>query len=370
MRRWLSSLTLRTGAMLAVSGAATLFAQDAAQPMDPTTPAPRGTVADLDRAVAEAETDALFAQAKLELIVARRALADEQWGVAAQKANLALEALRSLRGRIDVGEQELVAEGILARAHREGGINTDPIHLERGIDAATEIARGYDGVDKPEIDTRGNAKEIRARTLRQVPDRYGYRPGRSIFDVDRIDDREEARRAYQDALRDAYKDDEARLLVQVDEARTAPNGIVSYPDDWPEKAARRDARYPGGRIAKGASVTDADGTEWYVAVYDIHDLIYVPPDFVPVASMHPLENFRNFADRHAIRWQSQIFRGFPEDLAAGIPLLNYFGGIDPFQLRGPKYSLERQQQVIDMINAFTKRHPEAKVTPVVTNDAR
>jgi hypothetical protein len=87
-----------------------------------------------------------------------------------------------------------------------------------------------------------------------------------------------------------------------------------------------------------------------VALYDIRDLIYVAPDFQPPMGVTVGEQLRNLFDREALRWRSEIFGGLPEDLAAGIPLLRYFGGID--DRAGPRYSAERQQHIVDMIKAF------------------
>ena len=90
----------------------------------------------------------------------------------------------------------------------------------------------------------------------------------------------------------------------------------------------------------------------------------MPPDFTPI-EFNPVASHRNALDRAALRWQSQIFRGRAEDLAAGIPLLRYFGGVDDMAYRGPKYSMERQRQIVELIEAFTGT-PEggAKVVPL------
>ncbi len=109
---------------------------------------------------------------------------------------------------------------------------------------------------------------------------------------------------------------------------------------------------------------DKDGREWYVAIYDIRDVTYQPPDFHATDGLSLTQSLRDTLDRDALRRSSYLFNGYPEDLAAGIPLLRYFGGIDDFEYRGPKYSQERRQQVIDMIKRFTEAHTaEAYVGP-------
>ena len=62
------------------------------------------------------------------------------------------------------------------------------------------------------------------------------------------------------------------------------------------------------------------------------------------------ERMRNLQDRQALRWRSMVFGGYPEDLAAGIPLLRYFGGVDEWA--ESRYSPERQEQIVDMIRGF------------------
>lgn len=161
---------------------------------------------------------------------------------------------------------------------------TAPLHeddgeLDRRVQAAAHIARQYSGPPRADIDSSGDARVLRERTLRrQMPDRYGYRPGRAIIDVGAIVARDEQGLHYQGGLREAYRADEVRMLIEADEARLIPNGVISYPRDWPERMRRRQ-KYAGGMIARSASWHDKDGREWYVAIYDIHDLIYVPPQF-------------------------------------------------------------------------------------------
>jgi hypothetical protein len=240
-----------------------------------------------------------------------------------------------------------------------------PDDLDGKARAAAKIGKRYDGGPIPEIDTSGDADALRERALmNQEPHkRYGYRPGEELIDVQAILDRDEQRHFYERALRLAYKSIEARLLMEADEARVVPDGVVGYPNDWPDRVARRQ-QYADGVIARSDSWTDADGREWYLAVYDIHDLIYVPPDFTPTDGIPLSRSIRELQDRAALRQGSYIFNGYPEDLAVGIPLLRYFGGVDDYAMRGPKYSMERQAQIVSLINRFlADRTAEPAVGP-------
>ncbi len=334
---------------------------------------------DLGELEREARIDVTLAQARLELVLARKALKTHDHNPAALRAHRVLNLLRELPAEVDASVYELQAEGILARAEKagidvealraqaagEGALPGFDDYLDDQAQAAARVARRYTGADRDMIDTRGDAQALRQRALRrQVPDDHGYRPGKEIFDIDAVLERDRQRVYYEDALRTAYQADAARLLTRADETRVVPDGEIAYPDDWPEKVARR-AEYAGGEIARSQSWIDKDGREWYVAIYDIRDLIYVPPDFQPAASLDLAENLRNALDRHALRLYSGIFHSYyPEDIAAGIPLLRYFGGVDDFEFRGPKYSVERQQQIVEMIKAFTTQLTESKIIPL------
>jgi len=341
--------------------------------------ADRKGLADLGQAEREARIDLTLAQSRLELVLARKALRTHQIKDAAIRAQRVLNLLKELPPELDASEYELQAEGILARAEK-AGVDLAALaeqapgdamprgfddYLDRQTQAAAAVGRRYTGAERDTINTRIDAQALRQRTLqRQIPGDYGYRPGKEIFDTDTILERDRQRVYYEDALQKAYSADAARLLTEADEARVVPVGEIAYPDDWPERVAKR-AKYAGGEIARSESWIDQDGREWYVAVYDIRDLTYVPPDFQPTFSLDPAENLRNALDRHALRWGHGFFGGlYPWDLDVTIPLLRYFGGVDDYAWRGPKYSAERQEQIVEMIKAFTTKSTEKKIIPL------
>lgn len=355
-----------------------LIAQVAADRPSAVDAAPRaGDPADaLDEQEQKARAALTLSRANLELVLARKDMRARRFTDAASRAQSVLELLRELPPAVDADDLALQAEGILARAERQGvdlsavtpartAQAEDSSLIEDRLDvqarAAEQVVRRYIGADTQDIDTTVDARTLKQRALsRQVPDEYGYRPGREIFDVDAILERDRQRLAYEYALRKAYTADEVRRLTQADEARITPERYIAYPDDWPQRVARR-KQFEGGQIARSDSRVDATGREWYAAVYDIHDLIYQPPDFQPPFELHPSEALRVALDRNALRWRSMIFSGYAEDLAAGLPLLRYFGGIDDYFFRGPKYSLERQRQIVEMIHAFTEDGDEPRI---------
>jgi hypothetical protein len=394
MRAFLSLLasTLLASAALAQETAGAdreLIAKAAANRSAPTaadkpaTPAAARGGEDLGSAETKARTDVALADARLELVLARKAMRSDRFEEAARRALRAQSALRGLPKEVDASVWELQADGIVARAEKHGvniaglrvalGAGGDPDNsttqaagtvdhdpLDTASKAAVDVVRQYSGANTPDIDTTVSAETLRQRTQRRGVDDIGYRPGREAFDRDAIAERDQQRLAYEDSLSDATRSDELRRLVEADELRVAPARETSYPDDWKERVARR-ARYAGGEIARSPSWTGSDGREWYAAMYDIRELTYVPPDFAPAFSLDPVEDLRNTLDRDALRQRSQIFSGTAEDLAAGIPLLRFFGGVDDFAFRGPMYSREKAAQIAEQVKAFTTQVNESKV---------
>jgi hypothetical protein len=348
----------------------------------PATDATARNTADLSRAEQEARIDLALAQSRLELVLARKALRTNQVRDAAIRAQRVLDLLKELPQDVDASELELQAEGILARAEKAGVDTTrlaEPTSAEAplGSDdyldgqsrAAAEVARRYTGADRDTIDTRADAHTLRQRTLRrQRPDDYGYRPGKEIFDVDTILERDRQRLYYEDALRKSYSADAARLLTEADETRVVPVGEVAYPDDWPEKTVRR-AKYADGEIARSQSWIDEDGREWYVAIYDINDLTINPPRVDPVFSLDLNENTQYALDRHALRWGWGAYNWgwgpfqYWDPWYTG-PLYSpacYFGGAYGLGWHQPLHSAERQEQIVEMIKAFTMRSTESQI---------
>jgi|GEM_PF-2973261 len=296
MRAWLSTLVL--GLFVGVS------ARAAGQP------ASRGAVADAEAELARQErlarNEATLAVARLELVLARQALHKEDLKRAARQAQRALDLIRDLPPEVDVREEKAQGEAILARAAQAG------IRLPQsgGFLSRSEPPHAAPG-------PRGNAPA-----------------------------------SDQGRLEAARQESHVRALVEVQEAGLIPPGEVTYPDNWLEIVARRRA-YAGGLIARSESWWDDAGREWYVGIYDIEDLL-LEPAYFPAPIAHPGWAAIALADRQALRDQSDIFRGSPEDLAAGLPLLRFFGGFYDVDLR-PRRSLSEQRRIIAMIRALTQR---------------
>lgn len=308
-----------------------------------------------------ARTDSIRAEARLSLATARAAVLDRRWDVAESEGQRALSALRSLPAGDGVTDQALMAEGIIARARsgraaaaaapapaaatppRVGGVTQmTPVSPRTPVSGASPARAGTPASNRPESPVRADDVDAGATPV----------PFRD-----------------QAAQRDAINDDEVRLLNDVDAARRVPldsDQWVSYPSDWPQKAARRSREYPGGLVARSDGWTDAQGREWYMGVYDVSDLIYVVPDFAPQVQLNPVVAFRTWQDRFALNFNLAGFGNFAfDDPERYLLLSRYFGGIDDLMWRGPKYSVERQQQLQQMVELLVgEQGQQARVIAV------
>ncbi|MEW6253701.1 MAG: hypothetical protein AB1716_23900, partial [Planctomycetota bacterium] len=340
-------------------------------PGDPGQAEPRVPADDLSAAEHQARLEANLAQARLHLVLARKALKEGDFKLAARRALQARVFLRQLPPEVDTIEYDLQAEGILARAANEhvnveklerdataeAPLESEDAQLDERVQAAARIARRYQGPPRANFDPQVDPRILRERTLRAMrDDEHAYHPAPRLFDVDAAFVESEELLPYQGALETAYKLDELRALTNAAESRLIPEREYAYPPDWPERVARRQ-RYAGGQLARTPTFTDKDGRAWSIAIYDIHDLIYQPPDFaIGYPSTFAGNPLRDALDRQAMR---DVLRGGWYNPAEIIPLMRYFGGVNPWIDRGPKYSPQRQDQVVNLIRAFTGLEAEA-----------
>ena len=155
----------------------------------------------------EARTDMAVAEIRLETVVARRAMQAQALDESAARAQHILDLVRSLPAQVDVSVFELQAEGILAKAARNGvdvnAIRPVTLSPQQPVPAATpvgsppaeaatpedasdqardrgaaHIGRTYEGADTPDVDTKGDAAALRARAeANQSPDWSRLSPG-------------------------------------------------------------------------------------------------------------------------------------------------------------------------------------------------
>lgn len=148
-------------------------------------------------------------------------------------------------------------------------------------------------------------------------------------------------------LRRGYKADEADALTNVDATRLLPDQQMTYPANWQEISRMRE-KYKDGIMYAGPEFTGPDGQTMQTVMYDIGELISGIPDFIDAPTLDLERSLQFAADRHALRQRSQIFGGYAHDLAEGVPLLGFFGGVD--ETHAPMPSDEyRQEELMRLI---------------------
>ncbi len=216
-------------------------------------------------------------------------------------------------------------------------------------DLLEEVNRLPEGVDRDvlvaeirEIANQATGRRT-ARQKQQTPNRY--KSGQPNTSVEERIARNTERLIEEGETRQAYKSDEAQQLLEVERSRQIPSELLTFPEDWLEKTERR-KQYADGTIYKGKPFRDADGELRYTAIYDLRNLMHIAPDFVDSPEMNLDTVNRNVADRYALQWRSQIYGGYAQDLAAGAPLLQFFGGLDEARIPPSEMAADRRYQEI------------------------
>ena len=145
---------------------------------------------------------------------------------------------------------------------------------------------------------------------------------------------------YEEVVYRDIKEQDERHVANVDDAmsrlgdtRLSSSKVLVFPADWEAMSERRAARRDGV-IYRGPEFRDEDGELKRTIVYDIGGLTHRVPNFsnAPQIDLHFIT--QNAIDRAALRRHSDVFTGFTSDLAAGIPLLKFFGGVDERYIGG------------------------------------
>ena len=97
-----------------------------------------------------------------------------------------------------------------------------------------------------------------------------------------------------------------------------------YPRDWESRATRAPDR--SGILFEGPPHEDDRGQVVQTVIYDVRSLLHPRLHFqyIPGSDLYSIT--QSTADREALRRGSDIFNGYAEDLAEGIPMLGQFGG--------------------------------------------
>ncbi|MCH7992979.1 MAG: hypothetical protein IIB57_00895 [Planctomycetes bacterium] len=117
----------------------------------------------------------------------------------------------------------------------------------------------------------------------------------------------------------------AEALTRLGEDPGQTEKVVVYPSDWQSTAGRVPDR--SGVLFEGVPFENDQGQVVQTVIYDVRSLVLPRLNFqyIPGSDLHSIT--QSASDREALRRGSEIFNGYADDLAAGIPLLGQFGGV-------------------------------------------
>ena len=116
----------------------------------------------------------------------------------------------------------------------------------------------------------------------------------------------------------------AEALTRLGEDPGQTEKVVVYPSDWQSTAGRVPDR--SGVLFEGVPFENDQGQVVQTVIYDVRSLLLPRLNFqyIPGSDLYSIT--QSASDREALRRGSDIFNGYVDDLAEGIPLLSYFGG--------------------------------------------
>ncbi|MFQ5429514.1 MAG: hypothetical protein ACE5E1_04310 [Phycisphaerae bacterium] len=266
-----------------------------------------------------AEIDQAFRSVRLALIQARQALRSGDPDLAEVRLASAKRTLDRLPPFVDVAPYRRQLANLRKAAKRRGASKRARVEALGG--ATIGITRPV----KPSTDGK-------ALTLTETEDPSDTEAEANvetgeIINVNEVLDKNQERHAYDRELTAALRRARSGVFLSNNEAAFPPADDMTFPDDWAERTQRR-AKYRDGLIYRSKPFTGEDGKEYYTAIYDIGDLVHPVPNFYASYPGSVRQQRLESRDRFWLNYRSQIFGGYADDLAAGLPLLHFFGGVD------------------------------------------
>ena len=117
----------------------------------------------------------------------------------------------------------------------------------------------------------------------------------------------------------------AEALTRLGEDPGQAEKVVVYPRDWPSTAGRVPDR--SGVLFEGVPFENDQGQVVHTVIYDVRSLLLPRLNFQYIPGSDLSSITQSSSDREALRHGSEIFNGYADDLAEGIPLLGHFGGV-------------------------------------------
>lgn len=281
--------------------------------------------------------------ARLAIVQAREALRGGDAALAHERIKDGRAMLQRLPDDVDVVPYRTELDRLTLAARR----------IEKRNERAGEAPRLGDAGQVETDDAPVNDIEPSA-SFDPPPGAPRYEPDGKIIDPVKLtqDLEYDPFRRYQRDMDFAVRASRANWFLASDETGLlpGPRTDLAYPADWPERVARR-AKYYGGEIYRGPTATGPDGQEYYTAIYDLGDLVHPVPNFNPYYDPFVGRQLEGQLDRDWIRRRSLMFGGYASDLAAGIPVLQYYGGMDNWAV-APRSDATELERVLRIIDAF------------------
>ncbi|MFQ5422593.1 MAG: hypothetical protein ACE5F9_01280 [Phycisphaerae bacterium] len=284
---------------------------------------------DLIREQESGRIEQTFRSVRLDILQAGQALRSGDTPLARAKANHARTLLEALPRHVDAGNYQKRVQTLLRKIDRAAARRKPPAKRTR-----SKTARQPDTL---QLTDRGVAAA-------GITD-DGIYPTGEIFDLDAIYD-DQAQHVYDRDLAAAMNQNRVDWLLRNNEAALAMPGMT-FPPDWPERVGRR-ARHRDGVVYEGQPFVGEDGQTYFAAIYDLGDLVHPIPNFYASYPGTAREQRNQDLDRAYLRFGSHIFNGYADDLAAGLPLLHFFGGIDNYAIttRTDPYEVDRIKAIL------------------------
>ena len=263
---------------------------------------------------------------RLDLVQAKSALREGDAALARVKGESAQARLDSLPRDVDVVIYRKQVRDVLnvakikaLRAERAGGYG------KTGNDGVLTLSD--QGTTAAVTTATGNTTTAVATTTTETNTQTATVTTGEIVDTTAIVMNDKDQHIYDKSVAAALRQNRADWLLQANEAAIAPTTDLQYPSDWVERTRKR-VKHKDGVIYEGQPFTGADGQTYITAIYDLGDLVAPVPNFYATFPGFGYTQYQQSLDRQYLRDRSMIFNGYAEDLAAGLPLLHFFGGID------------------------------------------
>ncbi len=296
-----------------------------------------------------------LADVRIRLVQARAAVREGNVALAKAKVNSAKMTLDNLPPDVDVSiyrQQIKDTQNSIRRADRK-------VSRSRQVDDTLTLG---DTVEMTPVDPKAPAA---AAPIPYTPPTADPQPVTTaeMSESRSVEMYDNDQHVYDRSVEAALLQSRADVLMRSGgEDMIPPTTDLTYPSDFAEKTRRR-AKYRDGVVYESASFTGADGQTYTTAIYDISDLVVSVPDFYAPYPATAREQRQWELDRQFIRDRSFIFNGYPEDLAAGLPLLHFFGGINQNAIGG-RTDPNQRARVLRTIEAFLNHQTGGGLAPI------